>query len=82
MLLTSLKGEPVCGLAASIDRSTYQSTWQRSLVLVRRRHERGMRTTKAQRYAKSLRVTDSDVGSQYTRRSKQHQRQKIGGHNH
>src|SRR5690606_16423561 len=71
MLLTGLQCHTQCAIALRINTYTDDTTWDASLEFIFTREECSVRTTKAQWYPKTLRVTDSNICTQLSRRSKQ-----------
>jgi hypothetical protein len=67
MLFSRLQSEAVRRLSIRVDRLPNQSTWQGSFVGIFGCQESGMRATKSERNAKSLRVADNHIGTKLSR---------------
>ena len=80
MLFARLHGQPQRRPSVAIHRYADQTTGQFAPQGVGGRQEGWMRATKEHRHAKALRRTHRDVGTQFSRRLEQRERQRIAGH--
>ncbi len=80
VLLAGLQGETVGGLAHCILRHADQAAGQLSFEPRPDDHVTGVRATEAERHTEALAGSYGDVGSQFTGRGQECQRQQVGGH--
>ena len=80
MLLTSLEGEAIRGVALRIQGDTHESAGNLPLKPLRDRHVASVRATKPERNAKALGVTHRNIRAELAGRGKEREREQIRGH--
>ena len=79
MLLARLQCEAIGAVALGVHRNTDEPAGHRALMSIPRRHVGGVRPAIPHRHTVALHGPDGDVGTHFTGRLQQRQRQRIGG---